>query len=87
MLAGHIGHIADIAGIDHVGFGFDFCEFLEDEASSSFCTDEESKVLHGLKDASETPNILQAMQKIGFTKQDIRKVSYENWHRMIREIL
>lgn len=87
MLAKHIEHIADIVGIDKVGFGFDFCEFLEDEASSSFSTDEETTVLYGLEDASKVPNILQAMQKIGFRKPDIEKVSYDNWHKMIQKIM
>lgn len=98
MLARHIEHIVDIAGIDRIGFGFDFCEFLEGEASSS-CSlkedaDSQSKtdnsestsVLKGLRDASEVPALLDAMRKIGFTDDDIRKVSYENWHGMIRKI-
>ncbi|MCM1037706.1 MAG: membrane dipeptidase [Roseburia sp.] len=87
MLAKHIEHIADIAGIEHVGFGFDFCEFLEEEAAASFGTDEETEGLYGLKDASETPNVLWAMQKIGFTKADIEKVSYQNWHQIIRKVI
>ena len=86
-LARHIEHIAEIAGIDNVGFGFDFCEFLEDEAASSFSADDETKVLYGLEDASKVPNMLSAMQKIGFTKQDIEKVSYQNWHRMIQNVM
>ena len=105
MLAKHIEHIADIAGIDRIGFGFDFCEFLEGEASTSCSlkqqdakrinaeetgqTDTETagqtSVLQGLRDASEVPNLLEAMRKIGFTDNDIRKVSYGNWHRVIRE--
>lgn len=98
MLAKHIEHIADIAGIDRIGFGFDFCEFLEGEASSSCSLKEDSSgkmkandseqtsALLGLRDASEVPVLLNAMRKIGFTNDDIRKVSYENWHRMIRKI-
>lgn len=86
-LAKHIEHIADIAGIDNVGFGFDFCEFLEDEAAASFSTDEETKVLRGLEDASKVPDMLYAMQTIGFTKSDIEKVSYKNWHRMIQKVM
>lgn len=77
MLARHIEHMADIAGIDNIGFGFDFCGFLE-----GF-----NPTLPGLQDASETENILAAMQEVGFTKGDIQKVSYLNWHRMIQKIL
>lgn len=82
MLARHIEHMAEVAGIDRIGFGFDFCEFLEDEPGV-----ERTPGLYGLKDASEVPNVLNAMRKIGFTKSDIRKVSYENWHKMIQKIM
>ena len=105
MLAKHIEHIADIAGIDKIGFGFDFCEFLEGEASTSCSlkpqesdrvnteetektdteTSEQTSIIQGLRDASEVSNLLEAMRKIGFTDDDIRKVSYGNWHRVIRE--
>lgn len=103
MLARHIEHIVNIAGIDQVGFGFDFCEFLEGEASTSCSLKEElqnkkddeketknddrTSILRGLRDASETPNLIKAMRKIGFTDADIRKISYENWHRVIRKNL
>lgn len=77
MLARHIEHMVDTAGIDRVGFGFDFCEFLEGGVPS----------LQGLESASEVPNLLKAMYMIGFTQEDIEKVSYKNWHEMIRRIL
>lgn len=97
MLARHIEHIVDIAGIDRIGFGFDFCEFLEGEASSSCSLKEDAgsqiktdnsesaSTLKGLRDASEVPALIDILRKIGFTDDDIRKVSYCNWHRMIRE--
>lgn len=83
MLARHIEHMVKTAGIERIGFGFDFCEFLEDEAGP----ETEQQGLRGLKDASEVPNVLNAMRMIGFTEDDIRKVSYENWHRMIQKIM
>lgn len=117
MLVRHIGHIAELAGIEHVGFGFDFCEFLEDEASAS-CSlgnrlmgqeqherqaqasaqksdgadaawTEPSGLagICGLRDASEISNVVLAMRKAGFCEEDIRKVSYENWHKMIQKIM
>lgn len=92
-LAKHIEHMVSIAGIDRVGFGFDFCEFLEDTSTSS-CLDfqstenvRNSSELRGMKDASEIPNLLMAMQKNGFTEEDIKKISCENWHRMIEKII
>ena len=31
-LARHVDHIRDIAGTDHVGFGFDFCDEFRDSS-------------------------------------------------------
>lgn len=139
MLVEHIGHIADIVGIEHVGFGFDFCEFLEEDAAASCSMEEdmlascsmekesfascsmekdmlascsmekESFASHsieeepgtdvsrtqsigsvgicGLRDAAEIPNVLRAMRQAGFSQDDIRKVSYENWHKTIQKIM
>lgn len=100
MLVRHIEHIADIAGIEHIGFGFDFCEFLEEETAASFSTKardsgqdstgaagEEKEGIRGLKDSSEIPNLIQALQKTGFREEDIRKISRENWHNMIQKVM
>ena len=84
-LVEHIKYIAELVGIDSIGFGFDFCEFLEDEAADS--CNVEKQVTRGLQDASEVPNILPAMRKAGFSESDIRKVSYENWHKMIQKVM
>lgn len=78
MLVKHIEYIAGLVGIDSVGFGFDFCEFLEDETAGALC---------GLQDAREVPNVLWAMRRAGFTEEDIKKVSYGNWHKMIQKIM
>lgn len=100
MLARHIEHMADIAGIDNIGFGFDFCEFLGNEAADSFRlktkepgrdsedTEEEGEGrIRGLRDSSEIPNVIKALRKTGFSEEDIRKVSYENWHNMIQKVM
>lgn len=95
MLVRHMAHIAEIAGIENIGFGFDFCEFLEDEplASCDLSGKEAKQIpeqemgLRGLQDASEVPHVLQAMHRAGFTESDIRKAAYGNWHRMIQKIM
>ena len=81
-LAAHIDHMVRIAGIDHIGFGFDFCEFLEYESGSV-----EAGRLAGLENASMAQNMLEALRKIGFSKNEIEKLSYGNWHDLIRRVL
>lgn len=87
MLVRHIAYIADMAGMENIGFGFDFCEFLEDEAAASGCERKQAAGLYGLRDASEAPNVARAMYQAGFTREDIRKAAYKNWHRMIEKIM
>ena len=36
----HADYIANKIGVEHLAFGFDFCEFLDDEAAGSFCDQE-----------------------------------------------
>lgn len=81
-LAAHIDHMVRIAGIDHIGFGFDFCEFLESELGFG-----EAGMLTGLENASMVQNMLEALRKIGFSKIEIEKLSYGNWHDLIRRVL
>lgn len=81
-LAAHIDHMVRIAGIDHIGFGFDFCEFLEYGSGPA-----EKVMLIGLENASVAQNMLEALRKIGFSKNEIEKLSYGNWHDLIRRVL
>lgn len=81
-LAEHIDHMVRIAGIDHIGFGFDFCEFLGSESGFG-----KTGILTGMENASMAQNMLEALRKIGFSKIEIEKLSYGNWHDLIRRVL
>lgn len=82
----HLIHMVEIAGIDHVGFGFDFSEFLCGETLSSFSSQANPFTI-GLEDASKIPNLIHAMHKAGFSDAEINKIAFENWHRVIRQVL
>lgn len=102
-LAAHVDHIVRIAGIEHVGFGFDFFEFLEspgidgnfagtgggyeETVDGNAGVAAGSEALLGLADASQAQNMLAALNLIGFSKTEIEKLSYENWHDFIRMVL
>ncbi|AYD41046.1 membrane dipeptidase [Clostridium fermenticellae] len=85
-LADHIDYIANLIGIDHIGFGFDFCDFLESSTTSSF--EESGTVLTpGLEDASRIPNLLDILSKRGYKDCDLEKIAYKNMERIIKEIV
>lgn len=82
----HAVYIAEKIGVEHIGCGFDFFEFLPSETSSSF-NEQSSPCIKGLEDCSKVPDFLKALEKAGFSKEEIECISYKNFHRVIKEIL
>lgn len=90
-LARHGAYIADLIGVEHLVFGFDFCDFLEDDALGSFSGEDIQKedyscALIGMKDSSEVPNLLPALKKVGFRDEEIHMICYQNYKRFIQKI-
>lgn len=75
----HIIHIADVAGIDHVGFGFDFVDYLQNYDLGS----EMSNLTKGLENATKVPDLLDAMVKRGFSTEDIEKIAFKNFYNLL----
>lgn len=76
----HIDHIVNLIGIDHVAFGFDFCEYLDEYQ-------EESTNISGLENVSRVGKITDALLNRGYSKEDIEKISYKNFQRVIKKII
>ncbi|MCB8943533.1 MAG: membrane dipeptidase [Ardenticatenaceae bacterium] len=66
----HAAYIADRIGVDHVTLGSDF-----DGASMP----------EDLKDAAGLPKLLDAFRAHGFNEEDITKIAYGNWLRVLRQ--
>lgn len=69
LVADHIEHVANLVGVEHVGFGSDY-----DGVGDSLPT--------GLKDVSAYPNLIYVLLKRGFTEEDIAKMCYQNVFRV-----
>jgi membrane dipeptidase len=85
-LISHIEHIVDLIGIDHVAFGFDFFEYLEEDKSKSFIEDP-YRGTPGIEDISQAPNLIRKLQDRGFSKEDIEKISYRNFLNLMDRVL
>lgn len=85
-LVKHLDHMVEVMGIDHVGFGFDFAEFLCGDTLSSFSSQSTPYTI-GLEDASQVPGVIEEMRRIGFHPDEIEKIAYKNWHRVIEEVI
>ena len=72
-VADHFEHVANLVGIDHIGIGSDF-----DGVGNT--------LPKGLKDVSGYPNLIQELMDRGFTKDDIRKICYENIFRVWKKV-
>jgi membrane dipeptidase len=85
-LAEHIYHMVAIMGIDHVGFGFDFCDYLSDDTMSSFAENEDLKV-KGFENVKRVPDLIKLLYKHGFSKEDVEKISYKNFYEVLKNTL
>lgn len=83
-LARHAAHMIDVMGIDHVGCGFDFFEFLDDMDGSP-PTGPEKFALKGLKDSSEIPNLFACFERMGMSAEEMEKIARLNFQRVYQE--
>lgn len=78
-LVKHLDHMVEVMGIDHVGFGFDFCDYLYD--------DNEDSTLKGFESLDKVKNLINLLVKKGYSSEDIEKIKYKNFVRIIGEII
>jgi membrane dipeptidase len=69
-IVAHVERFVEAAGIDHVGFGGDFDGIPE--------------TLDGVETAAVYPEILRALAARGFTRDDLEKIAWRNWVRVLR---
>ncbi len=89
----HIEHVAEVAGIDHVGLGPDFIKQWMDESYPQYerfyaldKIDLKGSV-PGLAHTTDLPNVTEKLVERGWPEAEIRKALGENWLRVFREAL
>lgn len=85
-LVDHIDYIVDKAGIDHVAFGFDFTDFLENASVASY-EPGSATITPGIGRAEDIPNLISRLSAKGYTKQDIEKISFLNMENMFAKVV
>lgn len=71
IVVDHIAHVADLGGIWHVGFGSDF--------------DGIDSTPEDLTHPGEYPNLLSALLKRGFSKEEVKGIAGENFLRYMKQ--
>jgi membrane dipeptidase len=88
----HIEHVIGLIGIDGVGIGFDFCEYLFQQLPESVRRELEAKLttphfIPDLTNHSHAKNLTRKLIERGFGEPDIEKILCKNWLRIFEEIL
>ena len=88
----HIEHVASLIGIDCVGIGFDFFEFIYRQwpESKKKWMAEKLTTPHFIPDLtnhSHAKNLTRKLIERGFSDDDIAKILRGNWLRIFEELL
>lgn len=88
----HISHIAETAGVDHVGIGTDFVREYVDEVYATYPDVRVDGIdlrdtIQGLASPADLPNLAPALERRGFTAEDIVKILGGNFLRVFRDVM
>jgi len=88
----HIEHIANLIGIDGVGVGFDFFEFIYSQWPESAKRELADKLITpqfipDLKNHSHARNLTRKLIERGFNDEEIKKILRGNWLRIFEKWL
>ena len=70
VMCEHLVYMADRMGVDHVALGSDF---------------DGARMPDDLADASRLPALLEALHRAGFQEEDLHKIAYKNWLRVLKQ--
>lgn len=85
-LANHLDHIVNLIGIDKVGLGFDFFEYLEDDTMDSLNPNGYKGTID-LEDITASKNFIDILRNRGYSDVDIEKISYKNFLNIMDRVL
>ena len=88
----HIEHVAGLIGIDCVGIGFDFFEFLyrqwpESEQQELAAKFTKPHFIPDLTNHSHARNLTRKLIERGFSDEQIEKILFGNWMRIFAQLL
>jgi len=88
----HIEHIANLIGVDGVGIGFDFFEFIYCQWPESAKKELAEKLttphfIPDLRNHSHAGNLIRKLIERGFNDEQIEKILRGNWLRIFKDCL
>ncbi len=85
-LADHVCYIADLIGVEHIGLGFDFDDYLESDALSAFSGNIDSPSGLGIANEAEASNLLDVLRQRGFHQDELDAIGYKNFYRVFKQV-
>jgi membrane dipeptidase len=93
-LIDHVDFIVDLIGINHVGLGPDFLDYVVEDkvelydTSSKKTQKEPVEMIYppGLWKVSDYPNLFLSLEKRGYAPKDIKKILGENFVRVYKQV-
>ena len=88
----HIEHVADLIGIDSVGIGFDFFEFIYEQWPDVRKQELAARLtrphfISDLRNHSHARNLTHRLIERGFGDDQIEKILFRNWMRIFQKLL
>jgi membrane dipeptidase len=82
----HIEYMVNLAGIDHVGLGFDFVDYLDEDAMGTFATGG-LEYTKDLENCTKAQGIVEELANRKFSDDDIYKICYGNFMRVLSTVI
>ena len=76
-LARHGAHIIDVCGVDHAGFGFDFCAYLGPG----------NDPIPDMTGPEQAQRLVECLRDMGLREDELEQVCRGNWLRVLRCVL
>lgn len=86
-LIDQIDYIKKLIGIEHIGFGFDFCDFLPTSYVGLPDPRTNSITVEGLSSEADILNLINRMKERGYTDDEIELISYKNYYNLIKRVI
>ena len=77
-LALHAAHMAEVMGVEHVGCGFDFCEFLPKGSPADNLLD--------LPDCGEAGRFFRCLERLGMSRRERELIARGNFLRLLEQV-
>ncbi len=84
-LIDHMLHMADLIGPHRLALGFDFFEYVDQSAVSTFAA-EPYRGTRGLEDITKGKALVQQLEKRGFTSAEIEGICWKNFFRVLESV-